>query len=458
MTVYTALVQLTKLAENLGQDHIVVTADLAIYSKAQEILWNNPPNLVNKVTMQLGGMHLTMAFLSSIGNIFGDGGLINILVESGVYAETSCRQMLQGKHLYRAIRGILLTADTLHRLFIKSMESWYEDNYGLSLFTDEIHNALNNFEELFNNVHPLDEYKNSLNDIICRSDQFKEKASKFIEYGCQNSPTFKYWFLFIEAAKVLLMLLRSERNADFELHLKAVNYTLPFLRAGGRNNYAKYTPVYLLDMENLKNRNPVTYKYLKNGNFVVKTSDLKKFNCVASDMAFEQTINRDCKSSGGVIGFTKSEETLDRWLITRHLMGEYSSKVENLILNSRKIKQSYGVSEKIREKEDVKKMLSLIESTWVNPFDTNSFSNDLIHIATGKVASEIVKQSLSNFKEQASLNTKNFLQERLTRNSDVSFWKAVPRNQTKSFPLDNIGYKKSENQKNKPGVYVSQNN
>lgn len=35
----------------LGQNHIIVTADLT-----QEILWNKPPALTNKVTMQLGGM------------------------------------------------------------------------------------------------------------------------------------------------------------------------------------------------------------------------------------------------------------------------------------------------------------------------------------------------------------------------------------------------------------------
>ena len=41
-TIYTALITLVKVAEKLGQSHILVTADLAIYSKAQEILWDKP--------------------------------------------------------------------------------------------------------------------------------------------------------------------------------------------------------------------------------------------------------------------------------------------------------------------------------------------------------------------------------------------------------------------------------
>ncbi|CAG9762726.1 unnamed protein product [Ceutorhynchus assimilis] len=446
-TIFTALVQLVKIAENIGQDHIVVTADLAIYCKAREILWNNPPALSDKVTMQLGGMHLMMAFIASIGSIFTDGGLINILVESGVYAEASCRQMLQGKHLYRSIRGILLVSDTLHRLLFKSMELWLEENHGLSLFTEDMQDALNNFENMFNEKHSIDEYEKTLGNIFSKSEEFNKYLIQFIEFGCQNSPTFKYWFLFIEAADILLKLLRSERNADFELHLEAVQETLPFLRAGGRSNYARYTPIYLLDMENLKLKKPKMYQYLKNGNFVVRRTDTKKFNCVASDMALEQTINRDCKSSGGVVGFTRSEPTLVRWLITRHLMGEYSSKVHDLISNFNKNSKMYSMCENLRDEEDINKMLDLVESTWVNPFNTNNFSKDLIHIATGKVASDIVKQSISNIKEHASLNVKKFVEERLSCDGNVSFWKAVPRDQTKFFAFDKISFKQNVDRK-----------
>ncbi len=44
--------------------------------------------------MRLGGMHITMAYLASIGKLFGDGGLFDILTESDVYAEGTARQLL----------------------------------------------------------------------------------------------------------------------------------------------------------------------------------------------------------------------------------------------------------------------------------------------------------------------------------------------------------------------------
>ena len=100
-TIYTALITLVKVAKKLGQSHILVTADLAIYSKAQRILWDKPEILDGKLTMRLGGMHLNMALIAAIGKLFGDGGLWGLLTDTGIYAEATTRQMLQGKQYDR---------------------------------------------------------------------------------------------------------------------------------------------------------------------------------------------------------------------------------------------------------------------------------------------------------------------------------------------------------------------
>ena len=70
------LVKLAAVAEDFGQEHMLVTA---IYSKAQQILWSNLPALAGKITMRIGGMHLIMAYVASIGKIYGDSGLHNVL-------------------------------------------------------------------------------------------------------------------------------------------------------------------------------------------------------------------------------------------------------------------------------------------------------------------------------------------------------------------------------------------
>ena len=44
------------------------------------------------------------------------------------------------------------------------------------------------------------------------------------------------------------------------------------------------------------------------------------FNSVSPDMALEQTVKRDSKTKGGIVGVTGTEETRDRWALTAHIM------------------------------------------------------------------------------------------------------------------------------------------
>ncbi len=114
-------------AAELGQHHILVTADLAIYSKAQQILWSKQLPLQGKITMRLGGMHITMAYLASIGKLYGDGGgLFDILTESDVYAEGTARQLLQGKTAgKRGVRSIKLASEAVQALLaIHAIMAW----------------------------------------------------------------------------------------------------------------------------------------------------------------------------------------------------------------------------------------------------------------------------------------------------------------------------------------------
>ena len=112
----------------LGQEHVLVTSDLAIYSKAEQILWTEPDPLAGRVTIRLGGMHLTMAFIASIEKLFSDGGLYNMLTVSEVYADASVSLMLQGKQYARGIIGIRLVHEALFYLFLSAAETFAMKN------------------------------------------------------------------------------------------------------------------------------------------------------------------------------------------------------------------------------------------------------------------------------------------------------------------------------------------
>ena len=76
-------------------------------------MWNKPPLLDGKITMRLGGMHLTMAYVASIGKLYGDGDLLSMLVDSDVYATATARLILEGKQVSRGNRSMKLVLEAL---------------------------------------------------------------------------------------------------------------------------------------------------------------------------------------------------------------------------------------------------------------------------------------------------------------------------------------------------------
>ena len=83
------LCKLVEIAQKFNQKHILVTADMVIYAKAVQVVWNKPGILAGKVTMRLGGMHMILAYIGAIGKLYCDGGLLSLLVDSNVYAEAT---------------------------------------------------------------------------------------------------------------------------------------------------------------------------------------------------------------------------------------------------------------------------------------------------------------------------------------------------------------------------------
>ncbi len=433
-TIYTSMIRLVQLAAELGQHHILVTADLAIYSKAQQILWSKPLPLQGKITMRLGGMHITMAYLASIGKLYGDGGLFNILTESDVYAEGTARQLLQEKQLARGVRSIKLASEALFRLFWQSMQSWLEKQ-GLCATTEAQEQILRDVLHIF---HGNDKAtaQQLISEVETELPEIQKIIQMFINEGVKQSATFGYWLMFLNGADLLLRILRSEREADFQLHLNCMCEVMPWFSAAGRTNYGKYMPVYVAEMKALEHEQPEAYTFMQQGGFVVRRSEHRSFNCVATDQALEQTINREGKNQGGVVGFTLRKGALTRWLMTRHVTTAYVDAMKELCDTddqSPKAHKEHGASRMDRDERHIQKIMEAVEKRQ-NPFDLDSIPEELINIASGQVASEKFAKDLSSFLQDGAKQNAIFIEQRLAKSKRTkSFWEPEKRNQCATF-------------------------
>ena len=147
-----------------------------------------------------------------------------------------------------------------------------------------------------------------------------ELMSLFEVFKSENrarSKLFAFWDEYVSMVTSLLQFLKAERTGNWKLHLSSIAAIIPHFFAMNRQNYASYLPVYLADMQQLELTHPDVYNEFAAGNHTISHSG-QLFLQVSTDMALEQSINADSKSSGGVIGISQIPSALERWFLTIH--------------------------------------------------------------------------------------------------------------------------------------------
>ncbi|KAJ8877083.1 hypothetical protein PR048_021535 [Dryococelus australis] len=83
-----------------GKHELYCTYDHPLYAKASEIIAAGPPGELDSVTLWLGGFHLLVSFMGSIGFIMSGSGIEELWMQ--VYTKSSVTHMLLGHAFSRA--------------------------------------------------------------------------------------------------------------------------------------------------------------------------------------------------------------------------------------------------------------------------------------------------------------------------------------------------------------------
>ena len=114
-TVYTVLKRSIQMADQLGQQDVMIVFDQAIYANANEIIWRRQEEM-NRVVLMMDVFHIACTFSAVIGKRFGDAGLEDLIVEAEIVASGSVKKVLEGKHYNRAMRMHKIVYEALWRL------------------------------------------------------------------------------------------------------------------------------------------------------------------------------------------------------------------------------------------------------------------------------------------------------------------------------------------------------
>jgi hypothetical protein len=126
-TVFTTMKKCMDMSKVVGQDNSIQTFDQQLYAVSQKVKWSMP-NVFRTHILRLGGFHTLSCFIASIDKLWADGGLRDLMVDSGVYTGCTVDQMLSGKQFNRAVRGLVLVYEALMSLWCVAFFKWCVEN------------------------------------------------------------------------------------------------------------------------------------------------------------------------------------------------------------------------------------------------------------------------------------------------------------------------------------------
>ena len=294
-TIYTALCFAQKLTEKYNLGVSPVTFDQPLYAKATEIR-ESSSNLPN-ILIRLGGFHLLMSYLGSIGHIMGESGLSDQW--KTVYAPNSVKHMLSGHAYARALRAHMLSSASVMARMLSTPDC---------LSGIKIDKARMVHEMLLN-------HSSSPESLL--TERVTTQVSQIVEdlqvELSQSSRTGKLWIQYLNMVKLLLLFIRAERTGDWELHLLCVSRMIPIFHAGGHTAYAKCSRLYLDQMKKLPQimSEAEFAKYTSRGYWTIRRSH-RFWSGIFIDQTIEQTLMRMLKTRGGLAhgrGITPSTQS-----------------------------------------------------------------------------------------------------------------------------------------------------
>ena len=192
---------------------------------------------------------------------------------------------------------------------------------------------------------------------------------------------------------------------------------IPWLFAYDHVNYARYLSIYWCEMMSLPSTHPDAHHQMDGGKFAVQRSATSAFSQVAIDQCIEQSLNRDTKTSGGIIGISQRAGAVQRWIVTAHLRADFTRQCKRLagmFSDATVHKQARAASMK-HDEEDVKKVMGYLQTLQVNPFDTSA---SLVSLSSGINAPDDVEKDLLQAHSRGYKAMSTFFLRRLLGNAE----------------------------------------
>lgn len=394
--IYSTLSFVEQQAKQLNMETACITFDQPLYIKAVEIVQSTGMNVV----CRLGGFHVIMSYLGSIGKVMEGSGISDALMSC--YGSVTIGHMLAGKAEARAVRGHLLLQSALYVLLLRHMvynENADEANPSSNVSTDKYSDNMEDLRCVYNDLLSKSTSADTVRQEKCIVNieaQLKSIKQQLIE----RSRTAKLWIQYVDYVQILQDFIRAERLSDWSLHLSSLSKMLNLFAATGHRNYAKSARLYLQTMLDLSQTHPWLYEHLSAKSLHAVRRTERTWAGLSTDLVIEQVMMRSVKSRGGLTqgrGMTDSVRLL--WVKSMHRCAtDYASlsSLADLDYTSSTVKHAEsGRMRMERDWTDLSKVIAFFEAN--NPFTVAD--GRLRCLSSGKAACDDDKINCDNAEE-----------------------------------------------------------
>ena len=199
----------------------IATLDLQLYSKCMQMRENE--EIKKNFIFRHGELHIVFAFLKVIGKYIQGSGIDQVLIEAGIYGTTTLGQILQGKHMKRAMEAHMVIYLSLCKIYLEQVFQKHPERKTLREIISSLLQI--NLEEV-----KMDHVKAFVTAL--KNDGILEAFQTFDQNLQQEVRFLRNYMIMYE---ILLHFVRANREGDWQLHLtKAV---LPESSAAELSNY-----------------------------------------------------------------------------------------------------------------------------------------------------------------------------------------------------------------------------
>ena len=437
-TLFTSLMRARAIATHtMGPDAItVVTLDLQLYDMAMK-LWVEREDIMKQFLFRPGELHIVFWALAALGKYVEGSGIDQAWVEAGLYSPATVSQILNGKHMYRALEAHTVTLVALYSLFFKQFLLSQPDE---EVFLKDSSNLLS---EAFQRDCAIDSAdRNNVITAVRRtlnSFQSRNMSEKIREFEASGNRMQGFICNYMRQFLTILKFVRATRQRDLLLHLQSVELLMKYFFAHDHLNYARLLPLYIYSMQKTEQQQPHLWEELMQGNFCI-TKGEAGFTSIGPDHGIEQE-NRELKVIGGIVGITQNEKSLDKFFLIAPELSNVQHEFEQQFFhygtnNTRSQHHELTGGKHSRIMNNALK-LSTTFNNHGNPLEQSDADKDEIYnLLTKEVMSETTMSDILRRDAIGQEMFEAFVQERLIEGK-LSVWDKMSKRKLQTFKSSN---------------------